>query len=202
MSDCVNGDIRDVLPELVSGTLPAADLLRVQDHVRACADCAFEVELLRTARAAMRLAPVMNTTRIAAGVQASTAQRLAARSIPVRVGRMAGVSLVVMLGAIGLWTMRDAAPDAATDAVREASPVVAQLPVAGPETSTVASISAAAAPRAERGPTQLALGGDISQLDEDELLALMDELSGLEAMPGEEPAAMVIEPVMPVQEEL
>ena len=42
----------------------------------------------------------------------------------------------------------------------------------------------------------------MSQLDDDELLALMDELSGLEAIPGEEPASITIEPVMPVQEEL
>lgn len=182
MNDCVNGDIRDVLPELVSGTLPAADLARVQDHIRACADCAAEVELLRTARSAMRLAPTMNTTRIAAGVQASTAQRLAARRIPARVAGMASVSLIVVLGAIGLWASRDTS----RDTLREASPVAV----------------AVEAPRRAQGPTQLALGGDMSQLDDDELLALMAELPGLEAIPGEEPASITIEPVMPVQEEL
>jgi len=196
MNDCVNGDIRDVLPELVSGTLPAADLARVQDHIRACADCAAEVELLRTARAAMRLAPTMNTTRIAAGVQASTAQRLAARRIPARVARMASVSLIVVLGAIGLWASRDTP--------REASPVAVQPPAGGAGISAAAPGVAGAVeePRPAQGPTQLALGGDMSQLDDDELLALMDELSGLEAIPGEEPASITIEPVMPVQEEL
>jgi len=192
MNDCVNGDIRDVLPELVSGTLPAADVARVQDHVRACADCAAEVELLRTARAAMRLAPTMNTTRIAAGVQASTAQRLAARRIPARVARMASVSLIVVLGAIGLW------------ASRGVSPVAVQPSAGGAGISTAAPGVAGAAeePRPAQGPTQLALGGDMSQLDDDELLALMAELSDLEAIPGEEPASITIEPVMPVQEEL
>ncbi len=195
MNDCVNGDIRDVLPELVSGTLPAADLARVQDHIRACADCAAEVELLRTARAAMRLAPTMNTTRIAAGVQASTAQRLAARRIPARVARMASVSLIVVLGAIGLWASRDTP--------REASPVAVQPSAGGAGISAAPGVAGAVEePRPAQGPTQLALGGDMSQLDDDELLALMDELSGLEAIPGEEPASITIEPVMPVQEEL
>jgi len=200
MNDCVNGDIRDVLPELVSGTLPAGDLARVQDHIRACADCAAEVELLRTARAAMRLAPTMNTTRIAAGVQASTAQRLAARRIPARVARMASVSLIVVLGAIGLWASRDTS----SDTPREASPVAVQPPAGGAGISTAAPGVAGAVeePRPAQGPTQLALGGDMSQLDDDELLALVDELSGLEAIPGEEPASITIEPVMPVQEEL
>ena len=195
MNDCVNGDIRDVLPELVSGTLPAADLARVQDHIRACAECAAEVDLLRTARAAMRLAPTMNTTRIAAGVQASTAQRLAARRIPARVARMATVSLIVLLGAIGLW--------AARDTPREASPVAVQPSAGGAGNSAAPGVAGAVEePRPARGPAQLALGGDMSQLDDDELLALMDELAGLEAIPGEEPASITIEPVMPVQEEL
>ncbi len=195
MNDCVNGDIRDVLPELVSGTLPAADLARVQDHIRACADCAAEVELLRTARAAMRLAPTMNTTRIAAGVQASTAQRLAARRIPARVARMATVSLIVVLGAIGLWASRDTP--------REASPVAVQPSAGGAGISAAPGVAGAVEePRPAQGPTQLALGGDMSQLGDDELLALMAELPGLEAIPGEEPASITIEPVMPVQEEL
>ncbi|MDQ3516582.1 MAG: zf-HC2 domain-containing protein [Gemmatimonadota bacterium] len=204
MNDCVNGDIRDVLPELVSGTLPAGDLARVQDHIRACADCAAEVELLRTARAAMRLAPTMNTTRIAAGVQASTAQRLAARRIPARVARMASVSLIVVLGAIGLWASRDTSSDTSSDTPREASPVAGQPSAGGAGISTAAPGVAGAVeePRPARGPAQLALGGDMSQLDDDELLALMDELSGLEAIPGEEPASITIEPVMPVQDEL
>ena len=195
MNDCVSGDIRDVLPELVSGTLPAADLARVQDHIRACADCAAEVELLRTARAAMRLAPTMNTTRIAAGVQASTAQRLAARRIPARVARMASVSLIVVLGAIGLWASRDTP--------REASPVAVQPSAGGAGISAAPGVAGAVEePWPAQGPTQLALGGDMSQLDDDELLALMAELPGLEAIPGEEPASITIEPVMPVQEEL
>ncbi len=33
MNDCVNGEIRDLLPELVSGTLPAGEVARVQEHV-------------------------------------------------------------------------------------------------------------------------------------------------------------------------
>lgn len=199
MNDCVNGDIRDVLPELVSGTLPAADLARVQDHIRACADCAEEVELLRTARSALRFAPAMNTTRIAAGVQASTAQRLAARRSPARVARMAGVSLIVVLGALGLWASRDTP----ADTPREASPVAVLPPADGAKALAAPGVAVAVKdPRSAQAPAQLALGGDMSQLEDDELLSLMAELPGLEAIPGEEPVSITIEPVMPVQEEL
>ena len=197
MNDCVNGDIRDVLPELVNGTLPAGDVARVQQHVNACADCAAEVELLRTARAAMRLAPVMDTTRIAAAVQASTAQRLAARRAPAaRVARIASLSLVAVIGALGIWSLRDSAP--AAPAASEAPATVALTAPESPR--PVEQARPAEAPPA-RGPVQLALGGDMSQLGDDDLLALLSEVSALEAMPGEEPAPLAIEPVLPVDQE-
>lgn len=197
MNDCVNGDIRDVLPELVNGTLPAGDVARVQEHVSACADCAAEVELLRTARAAMRLAPVMDTTRIAAAVQASTAQRLAARRAPAaRVARIASLSLVAVIGALGVWSLRDSTP--AAPAASEAPATVA---LTTPESLRTVEQARPAVAQAARAPVQLALGGDMSQLGDDDLLALLSEVSALEAMPGEEPASLAIEPVLPVDQE-
>lgn len=197
MNDCVNGDIRDVLPELVNGTLPAGDVARVQEHVRVCAECAAEVELLRTARAAMRLAPAMDTARIAAAVQASAAQRLAARRAPAaRVARIAGLSLVAVIGALGVWSLRGSSPAApeAPDAPVTAAGVGPDQPGAVEQLQPIES-------RAAGAPVQLALGGDMSQLGDDDLLALLDEVPALEAMPGEEPASLAIEPVIPVDQE-
>ena len=197
MNDCVNGDIRDVLPELVNGTLPAGDVARVQEHVNACADCAAEVELLRTARAAMRLAPAMDTARIAAAVQASTAQRLAARRAPAaRIARIASLSLVAVIGALGVWSLRDSSP---------AGPAAPDVPAAvaldAPEGQPTVERARTAEDQPARAPVQLALGGDMSQLGDDDLLALLSEVSALEAMPGEEPASLAIEPVLPVDQE-
>ena len=195
MDDCVNGEIRDLLPELVSGTLPAGEVARVQEHVRACADCGAEVELLRAARAAMRLAPTMDTTRIAEAVQASTSRRLAARRIPARAGRIAALALIVVLGAVGLWSTRDAAV-VSDSAGAPAVAVAAEAPAA------VAQPVAVTEPRpATRAPVQLALGGDMSGLEDDQLLALMQEVAALDAMPGAEAAPLAIEPVLPVEME-
>lgn len=194
MNDCVNGDIRDVLPELINGTLPAADVARVQEHVRACADCAAEVELLRAARAAMRLAPTMDTARIAAAVQSSTAQRLAARRAPAaRVARIAGLSLVAVIGALGIWSLLDPSPTA--------SDAPATVAVTAPDGPRAVEQSRPVDAQAVGAPAQLALGGDMSQLGDEELLALLSEVSALEAMPGEEPASLAIEPVVPVDQE-
>ncbi|MEX1186974.1 MAG: zf-HC2 domain-containing protein [Gemmatimonadaceae bacterium] len=194
MNDCVNGEIRDVLPELVSGTLPAGEVARVQEHVRACAECAAEVELLRTARAAMRLAPAMDTARIAAAVQASTAQRLAARRAPAtRVARIGSLSLVAVIGALGIWSLRGSSP-----ATTEAPAAVA---VTAPDQAGAIAPARAVESRGVGAPVQLALGGDMSQLGDDDLLALLSEVSALEAMPGEEPASLAIEPILPVEQE-
>lgn len=193
MNDCVNGEIRDVLPEMVNGTLPAGEVARVQEHVRACADCAAEAELLRTARAAMRLAPAMDTARIAAAVQASTAQRLAARRVPARVARIASLSLVAIVGALGIWSVRDSLPTA-TD-----SPPTAA--VAAPDQPRAAEQARPAESPVARAPVQLALGGDMSQLEDEELMALLGEVSTFEAMPDEEPASLAIKPVLPVDQE-
>jgi hypothetical protein len=179
MNDCVNGDIKEALPELVGGTLASADLARVREHVRVCADCAAEVEILRAARSAMKVAPTMDTVRIAEAVRASTAQRMAARRAPTKVARLVALTLVLALGAVGVWSMRN-------------SPEDPRVAVEG---------SAAAAPVAARGQVQLALGGDMSQLEDEQLLALMQEVSALEAMPGEDPASLAIEPVIPIEEE-
>ena len=192
MNDCVDGDMRDMLPDLVSGNLPAGDAARVQEHVLSCAECAAEVELLRTARAAMRLAPTMDTTRIAGAVQASTAQRLAARRVPARVARIATLSLVVILAAVVLWPSGDDSSEAPAQTAAVAG--VDAEPVAEPK-------AAIPAQRETRAPTQLALGGDMSGLEESELLTLLDEVSELEAMPGEEPASLSIEPVVPIDQE-
>jgi anti-sigma factor RsiW len=44
---CKNNIIKDLLPEYVADALNEADLLRVKDHLTACADCAQEAALLR-----------------------------------------------------------------------------------------------------------------------------------------------------------
>lgn len=199
MNDCVNGDIRDVLPELVNGTLPAGDVARVQEHVRVCAECAAEVELLRAARAAMRLAPAMDTARIASAVRSSTAQRLAVRRSPAaRIARFAGLSLVAVIGALGIWSVRGSSPAASNQPASNQPAAAAVSPSVQPVTPAQARPAEA---RPGRAPVQLVLGGDVSQLRDDDLLALLSEVGALEAIPAEEPASLAIEPVVPVDQE-
>ena len=56
MFDCANVEMRELLPELASGTLDAATRARVEQHVASCVECASELETLRLVRSAGRRA--------------------------------------------------------------------------------------------------------------------------------------------------
>jgi hypothetical protein len=43
--DC--GDVRELIPDVVAGRLPAAEAARLHDHVKTCADCRAELDLVR-----------------------------------------------------------------------------------------------------------------------------------------------------------
>ena len=53
MSECTNGEVRDLLPELVNGRLDAEALQTVEAHVASCTECAEELALLRSLRPAL-----------------------------------------------------------------------------------------------------------------------------------------------------
>jgi hypothetical protein len=47
MNDCQNVEIREVLPELVHGTLPEVERGLVQHHLDVCDDCSAELAIIR-----------------------------------------------------------------------------------------------------------------------------------------------------------
>ena len=64
MFDCANVEMRELLPDLVAGTLDASTRARVDEHVLGCAECASELETLRLVRGAFAAAPSVDTRRI------------------------------------------------------------------------------------------------------------------------------------------
>jgi len=69
MSECLNGDLRDLLPDLAAERLSGAERARVASHVATCAACAAEVELLRAAQRVMtRGVPAVDVARVVAAL--------------------------------------------------------------------------------------------------------------------------------------
>ncbi len=69
MSDCVNAEMRDLLPDLAAERLSGAERTRVASHVASCRTCAAELELLTAARWVMsRNVPAVDVARIVAAL--------------------------------------------------------------------------------------------------------------------------------------
>ena len=173
MSDCPNGEIRDLLPDLVHGTLRGEARTRVEAHVAGCAECAAEVALLREARRVLQRAPALDVARVAEGVR----RRVALRARPTRTfstprvaaWRIAAGVVAVAAGASWLATRSDGGG----------------RPQSGGPT-----------PQASAGPAEVAglsVGGALSDLSDSDLRALIDDVGALDAAPAPEP-----EPALPV----
>jgi len=203
MSDCPNGDIRDLLPDLLSGRLEAAARAEVESHLRECNDCRAELELLRGMRAALRRAPAVDVDAIVAAIPP---YRASVRQVASRTWsgwRIAAAAALLLGGGTSVVVVRHAA-DQPADSVQVATtrefdsvPGSATVNVAiDPATSPSSGGSAGAA---STSPRELALaGGVIADLDDRELSALIDDIGSIEAVPSadvETPAT--ISPIAP-----
>lgn len=158
MIECMNGEIRDMLPGLVHDRLDESDRARVESHLSACAACASEAELIRQAAAVIALGvPRVDRTRVvsaieAAGVPAAVPQRRASwQRRPLQLAA-AALLAVAVVGGLEL-------------ANRERAP----------ETSAVSAASVPAGARVEPVSPRagLALVGGIEALTADELAVLV-----------------------------
>jgi hypothetical protein len=92
MSDCMNAEMRDLLPDLAAERLSGAERTRVASHVASCPACAAELELLSAARQVMsRGVPAVDVARIVAAlpkppVAAEATPALVPSSTPARAG--------------------------------------------------------------------------------------------------------------------
>ena len=185
MTDCPNGEVRDQLPDLLHDRLTPAARAVVEAHVRDCADCQEELAMLGAMRTTLRRAPRVDVAAIAAAIPPYRAPahrswsgwRVAAAVVALAAG---GTSVAVM--------QRDAGP--ARDSV---------LVVEQPAPLVVDSPTAAAAVNApSTGPVarELALGtAAVSELDDAELVALLEDLQSLEVLPSADVETSAIVPV-------
>ena len=188
-SDCGNAEVRDLLPDLVNGSIGAGDRAVVEAHVAGCEACASELALLRAARSALRAAPAVDVQRIVRSLPAPPRRRGVPEVSGRRWLRAAAVALVVG-GAAGAYVLGRGAP--AEDG--RGAPL-AGVQATGADAAGGAA-AAAAAPRAETradgAPLLLAAG--LRELDEESLAALLAELDSLGSeglMPSAEPGEPV-----------
>lgn len=207
MIDCSNGDIRDLLPDLLHDRLAPATLARVESHVASCAACQDELSLLSDLRATIRRAPSVSIGAIASAVPAYRA--------PTNRGweswRAAAAILVIAAGATSFAIVNR----------RETPPPVAVAPVPAPPGTVAATQSpelvmprspdgaaGPATPAPSLAPTipsapivagrELAMvGGADSDLSDGELSTLLNELESIDLLPSAEVEG--VRPMSPLQ---
>lgn len=163
MSDCPNVEIRELLPDYLSGTLSDARRHEVREHVATCRDCADELELLQLVRDAYtEMAPVVNVRSIVAALPRTTS-RPVVRSWPRRQAfQIAAAVSFIALGGMSLAVAR--------------SFFDGNAPVGSIDTVAMTE-----------GPV-ISFAGGVSDLGDEDLEALLSALETIEALPVTEPA--------------
>lgn len=216
MSECTNGELRDLLPELVNGTLDAEMRERVEAHVASCEECTAELALLRSLRPALMRGPMVDARKIAAAVHAQTSaqpRRDATRpriSTPLRIAIAAAALFAV--SAIGYAVVRRGGGSEKVAVVRAGdtiprvvahetvtAPAPAPAPVVvAPRTSPVHAPpqQVAVAPPHGAAPIAAAAASDgaldnLSDLSDDDVRTLTASLDGLSSVPDADPSAEI-----------
>jgi hypothetical protein len=172
MIECPNVEMRDRLPDLANDSLDPPARVLVLTHVEACAMCAAEIEILRSARLVMiESTPRVNVAAIVSALPAPEGVIHAEPGVvPIGRARSArgrnwgswriAAAVTVLAGGIGSYA-----------ALRPESPLRAI------DSTNIASVDTTAG---------LALTGALSYLSAAELDALVDDIGAIEALPSTE----------------
>lgn len=181
MRDCSTPEMKDLLPDLLSDD---SGHEAVRAHVAACESCALDLALLREVRAVL-VTPPLDTDRIAAAIPAYRAS-MWRRAVGSPAMRIAAVVVLVLGGATLLRTApSETVPD--TVMTRVASMETArgvQVPLSG--------ATAAANTRPGSAASELAVGDPLSDLSENDLRTLLQEMRDIKPVTSTETDVVVL----------
>jgi anti-sigma factor RsiW len=195
VTDCVNREAREALPDLLHGRLSALDTATMNAHVESCTACRAELELLREIRSSAPLAPSLDYAHIAASVPAYGG---AAVAIPSRPSIRAGLRNIALIAASAVvaftgWSIARPGDDAravVSPAAVASAPVALATSVA--TTSPGVSTPATAIVQGETQVASLSLVGSTQDLSDADLEQLVSDLEGLDALPSAEPQSVTL----------
>ena len=209
MTECLNEDLRDLLPMLAHGALPAAEAARVRAHVATCAACTAELSTLESIRQVLSArAPQVDVSAIAMAVTAATSRGTpvlrvvpgdapavkpsstsATPAAPRRgwVPRhyVAAAASILVVVSLSIPLLKPDSPmDAGPAVMPTASGPATISPIDTPEVATPGAVPAAAASEG------LVVADGLSDLSDDDLESLLKELETLEATVSAEPGTL------------
>ncbi len=205
MNDCPNADIRDQLPDLLHERLQAEAQAVVVAHVDGCADCCAELELLRGLRGmfaaqaphvdvdyvvgALPKPPVRTIPLSPVRRQAWGNWRIAAAVTVLVVG---GSSAAVMTRGAGKQAVAPIAPALQPLPSTSQAPETASSAVTTPVVPDAPTLRAAQTVATTGDANGIGVAGRLSDLDDGELKALLNDIDHLQAVPVTEPEPVTI----------
>jgi len=168
MTDCPNVEIRELLPEYLSGTLSAHRRSEVETHLAGCEDCAEELALLRLVREAYAEAtPMVNVDAIVSALPRPVSRPVSRPAVRSwrhsHAFQIAAAVSFIALGGMSLAVARSfftVSPDSA-------------------QVDTVVAVNA---------ETPISFAGGLSDLGDEDVEALISALESIEALPVVEPS--------------
>ena len=196
MNDCPNGDMRDLLPDLLHGRLGAAERGAVEAHLLACVDCREELELLRDMSRALRRVPAVSVADIVAALPAPGSARRSWGG-----WRVAAAIAFVAAGGTSVALLRhQPAAIERSAVVSPALPAVAadSAPMDVATAPGSAELGTPAVQGSEQPPELAVASAAIGDLDESELSALLDDIGSLDAVtPADVDNPAAVSPIAP-----
>lgn len=195
MTDCSNGEMRDLLPRLLNDTVEVLERASVEGHLAACAECRAELALLGALRESLRPVTGVDVSAIIGALpDLRTSRRERWRG-----WRAAAAIAAITLGAtsVVVATRNDRAERSAEMAIApQRDTLDVQRTLATERGSRVAAGRAGVETRraATAAPRELALEHGFGDLTDGELSALLNEIESLDALPVVDVEGTVMEP--------
>lgn len=190
MMDCVNAQIRDLLPDYAAGRLDAGDREKVDRHLASCAECVAELALVRSVRRALDVAPPVDVSGIVAAlprpprparpdvVPIGSRRPAGAGRRPTWAPRRVAAIAAVAVAAVGLAVAGDRVPRRR---------VVAEAPVAAlPGSAAAIDAQSPATPAA--ATSELSFASGLSDLSDESLRSLLRDVEDIDDSPLADPA--------------
>ena len=164
MSDCLNVEIRELLPDYLSGTLSDVRRSEVRAHVESCRECADELALLQLVREAyVATSPAVNVSAIVSKLPRKSARPALRPWRRRQAFQIAAAVSFIAVGGISLAVARSFFNGSPTGTVGDTVVVSAEAPA-------------------------ISFAGGVSDLGDEDLEALLSALESIEALPVTETA--------------
>lgn len=191
MTDCSNVEIREQLPDLVSGTLSRVEVEQVETHVRDCAECAHELMILRDVFA---LRPATRAVDVAAIVAAlPQPARIAQRPSQWQRWRIAAALATVAIGGLSWQVARQGSIGFERD-----TPLSDSVSQVATMFDSATRLDSGALLAANEPTRQVAVSfGGLGDYSDEELQQILDRLDKWDGAPSTEPLPSSSMPLIP-----